>query len=373
MIRNIGIGDTVKLKPSEGLTGKGFLIKAGTVIKAQVVDITDSGDTMLRIISAGRSQKDMQGVIIKAFSEIPLTKGQNVFLEVLGGKDTVRMQFIGDVKESSVPLQQNIPVKILDMLARLSESRLGNSEFKTLLNMLKTLPSDIKAAIPEFGGLEKLLLDTKELNGNVLRAFVETSGVAFETKLKIAVLRDPKSVLQNIIAFQSEGDLKGLLLKLSNLLKDSGVVETLTQAGLKISDMANMVEKFTRNIEFLQLTSNINDMFYTFMPVLWDGLRDGEFIFRKNKNNENASYTCDINLDLEKLGKLSVSVTSIEKEFYITFFIEQPKIAALVTSEKKTLEERFASQGLLLKAINVNHKKKIDFGKTQHQKMNIRV
>ena len=58
------------------------------------------------------------------------------------------------------------------------------------------------------------MLDTKALNGNVVRAFVETSGVAFETKLKVATLRDPESVLRNIIALQSEGDLKGLLLSL---------------------------------------------------------------------------------------------------------------------------------------------------------------
>jgi hypothetical protein len=306
MIKNIGIGDTRNLLTSANTTGKGLSIRAGAVVKAEVVEVAEGG-------------------------------------------------------------------KILDMLARLSEARLSNSEFKELLNMLKSLPESIKNAIPEFKGLDKLMPDTKELSGKVLRAFVETSGVAFETKLKVSVLSGPESVLRNIIALQSEGDLKGLLLKLNDLLKDSNIIQALKQSGFKVSDIANMVEKFTQNIEFFQVTSTVNDMFCTFMPVLWEGLKDGEFLFRKNKDERNDSYTCDINLDLEKLGKLSVSVTIRDKSFYVTFFIEQPEIAALISSEKKTLEERFASQKLPLKAVNVNQKKAISFGEAQNRGVNIKI
>ena len=547
MINNINIGDMRSILTSAGLSDKGLAMKAGTVVKAQVVDVAEGGDVMLRLISAGGSRQGMQGIMIKAFTEVPLAKGQNIYLEVLGGKDNIRMQFIGEMENApaslqqkmpekvldmlvrfsegrlgnpeirellsilkslpdsirttipelipgnmknapaalqqkipvkildmlvrfsegrlgnpeirellsmlrslpdsirtaipeliignlkdvpaalqqkisekildmlvrfsegklsnpeirelmsmlkSLPdsirtaghesvvsnmadatgaLQQNIPVKILDMLARLSEARLGNPEFKELLSMLKSLPDSIKTAIPELKWLEKLMPDTKGLNGNVIRAFVETSGVAFETKLKVAILRDPESVLRNIIALQSDGDLKGLLLKLDNILKDPDMIQTLKQAGFKASDMSDMVEKFVKNIEFFQLTSKVNDMFYTFMPVLWEGLKDGEFLFKKNKGRENDSYACDINLDLERLGKLSVSVTSMEKAFYVSFFIERPEVADIVTSEKKALQERFASQGLMLKAITVNQKKKIDFGKVQNRGVNIKI
>jgi gamma-glutamyl phosphate reductase len=547
MIRNIGIGDIRSILTSAGLSDKGLAIKAGTVVKAQVVDVAEGGNVMLRLISAGGSREGMQGIMIKAFTEVPLAKGQNIYLEVLGGKDSIRMQFIGEmenapaalqqkmpgkilemlvrfsearlsnpeirellsmlkslpdsirttipelvagnmkdapaamqqkipvkildmlirfsegrignseirelmsmlralpdsirtaipelivgnlkdvpaalqqkisekildmlvrfsegklsnseikelmsmlkslpdsiktaipervvsnIEDPTAALQQKIPVKILDMLARLSEARLSNSEFKELLSMLKSLPDSIKTAIPELKGLEKLMPDAKELNGNVIRAFVETSGVAFETKLKVAVLRDPESVLRNIIALQSDGDLKGLLLKLDSILKDPDMIQTLKQAGFKASDMSDMVERFVRNIEFFQLTSKVNDMFYTFMPALWEGLKDGEFLFKKNKGRENDSYACDINLDLERLGKLSVSVTSMEKAFYVSFFIEQPEVAAIVASEKKALQERFALQGLTLKAITINQKKKIDFGKVQNQGINITI
>ena len=47
---------------------------------------------------------------------------------------------VSNMEDATGALQQNIPVKILDMLARLSEARLSNSEFKELLSMLKLLP-----------------------------------------------------------------------------------------------------------------------------------------------------------------------------------------------------------------------------------------
>ena len=149
MIRNIGIGDMRSILTSAGLFDKGLAIKAGTVVKAQVVDVAEGGNVMLRLISAGGSGKGMQGIIIKAFTEVPLAKGQNIYLEVLGGKDNIRMQFIGDMENAPAALQQKIPGKILDMLVRFSDAKLSNSEIKELLSMLKSLPDSISATIPE--------------------------------------------------------------------------------------------------------------------------------------------------------------------------------------------------------------------------------
>lgn len=373
MINNIGIGDARNILTSTSAAGKGLSIKTGTILKAEVMDIAKDGNALLRIISAGTSKEAMQETVIKAFTEVPLTKGQKIYLEVLGGKDNIKMQFIGDMENSPAPLQKNIPVKILDMLAKLSEARLSSSEFKDLMNMLKSLPESVKTVIPEFKGLEKLLLDAKQLNDNVLRAFVENSGVAFETKLKVAVLNDPKSVLRNLMALQSEGDLKGLLLKLKTLLKDQNIIQTLTQAGFKTSELSNIAEKFIRNIEFFQLNSQVNDMFCTFMPVFWEGLKDCEFLFKKNQDEGRDSCTCDINLELERLGKLSVSVTEMDKAFYVTFSIERPDVADLISSNKEILAQRFEAQGLLLKSINVNKKKVVEFGKTQNQGVNLKI
>jgi hypothetical protein len=373
MITNTGIGGLRNLLESESPSGKVLQLKAGTILKAEVMDITGNGNALLRIMTAVSGREAQQGTIINAFTEVPLAKGQNIYLEVLGGKDSIKMQLLADIKDPQTVLRQNIPAKFLEMLARLSGSRLANTEFKDLLNMLRSLPESIKTAVQEFEGLEKLMLGAKQLDGNVLRAFVETSGVAFETRLKIAVLNDPRSVLQNLIVLQAEGDLKGLLLKLKDLLKTRDAAEILKQAGFKVSEVSSMVEKFIRHVEFFQLTSRIDDMFYTFLPVMWEGLKDSEFMFRRDHDENNESFTCDINLDLEKLGKLSVSVTVMEKALYVSFFVERPEVADLISSGKKLLEERFASLGLVLKAINVNQNKGILFGKAQNKGVNLKI
>jgi len=373
MIDNPGIGSIRSLLTLTESSGREFTLKVGSIIKARVIDMNEKGEAVLRLAAAGTEKGNVQGTVIRAFSEVPLTKGQNIFLEILGGKNNVTMRFMGASDTASETIRQNVPVKILDMLAQLSTSRAGSSELQELFNMLKSLPESIKTAIPEFKSLEQLLLDMKQLDGKVLKAFVETSGVAFETRLKIAVTGDPASILQNLMALQTEGDLKVLLFRLRSLLKDRNVLEALKHSGHDISEVSRMVDKFIKNIEFFQLTSKFNDMFYTFLPVLWDELKDGEFLFRKNREKGKESYTCDINLDLESIGKLSISVTILDKSFFITFYSERHEVNELIKSQKHVLEGRFASQGLPLKAINFNYKKTIPFGKANNQGVNLKI
>ena len=368
-IRNLPASIKAPVKSS----GKAFPLKIGTLVRAKVIDVNEKGGVLLRLLSGSKSKGNLQGALIKASSEVPLTKGQTLYLEILGGKESIQMKFVDDARMTSESPMQNIPPKLLDMLASLSESRLSNTEFKFILNMLKSLPQNIKKSIPEFRTLEKLLLDIKQIDGKRLKAFVETSGVAFETRLKIAVLNDSGSILRNLMALQAEGDLKALLMRFKKLLKDEGVINTLKLSGFRISDVSGTVDRFIRDIEFFQLTSRLNDMFYTFLPVLWDDLRDGEFIFKKGKGNRRGSYSCDINLDLESMGKLSISVTILNSSFYVTFFTEREDIKDIIKSQKHILEGRFASQALPLKAISVNQKKEIVFGKTQIQGINVKI
>ena len=351
-------------------TGKSFPFRAGTVIQAEVMDITDKGNAALRLAHPGSVNESAGMTIIKADSAIPLAKGQNLLLEVLGGTNKMKMRIAGTLPASP---GQSVPARFMDMLASLSEPRLGNAEFKFLLNILKSLPQNIKGTIPEFQSIEKLLLDITQINGKRLKAFVETSGVAFETRLKIAVLNDSGSILRNLTALEAEGDLKALLLKFKKLLKDEGVINTLKQSGFRISDVSDSVDRFIRGIEFFQLTSRLNDMFYTFLPLLWDDLRDCELIFKKGKGNRRGSYSCDINLDLESLGKLSISVTILNSSFYVTFLTGRQDVKDIIESQRHILEGRFASQALSLKAISINREKEIVFGKPRVQGVNVKI
>ena len=250
---------------------------------------------------------------------------------------------------------------------------MDSGEFQQVLNMLKTLPPAIKEALPEFVNLEKLLTDISRIDGKLLRAFVETSGIALETRLRIAALSDPGSLVQSLVALQSEGDLKALLLRLRQLLKDRPLMNTLRQSGLNVGDITEKVDRLLKYIEFLQLRSKIDDMFYTFLPALWDDVRHGELLFSNERKHSGEGYTCDINLDTESLGKLSASVTLLGTAFYVSFTVERQDIADIIASQKDILEKQFTSQGLNLKALNIRQRDTIAFGTPSRGGVHVRI
>jgi hypothetical protein len=301
-----------------------------------------------------------------------LESAVNALLRNISGKNEIKTQFAGDPDGMAAAAQKNVPARFLDMLAGLSNARLSNSEFSLFLNFLRALPAGIKEALPELKNLQ-VMWDTRQLDGKLIKAFVENSGVVFETKLTIAVLKDPGQVLQNLLALQTEGDFKSLLLKLKKLLDERDVSSELKRAGFKSTEVSRTVERFLDNIESYQLSSKLNDMLYTFLPVAWEGLNDGEFMFKKNKDARNNSYTCDINLDLESLGRLSVSITLSDRQFFVTFFTESEETEHLFHVHKHLLHERFSSQGLLLKALNLGRKKEISFGRSHLKGVNVKI
>ena len=268
--------------------------KAGSIVKAQVVEVTDRGDAVLRISGNGVERGGVQEAVIRAYTEVPLARGQNIFLEILGVKNPMTMRFIGNAENPAESSGRSIPAKFLNLLARLSGSRADNAEFQRLFAMIRSLPQNIRTAIPEFLSFERLMVDMSEIDGTVLKAFVETSGVAFETRLRIAVMNDPGSMLHSLLALQTEGDLKALLMKLQKFLKNRDIIHSLKQSGHDVPELSQSIDRFLKHIEFFQLTSRINDMFCTFLPLLWDDLKDSEFLFRKGKRKHRESYTCDI-------------------------------------------------------------------------------
>jgi hypothetical protein len=348
-------------------------LEIGDIIKAEVMNVIDSVTVSLRMLPVSG-----KGAVIQAKSDISLSKGDNILLKVVGGEKEIRLQLVGMSADNKLKVSQaadDIPQAVLKMFAELSGSRVKNSELNLVREMFRSLPESIKAAYPEFKTLEKLMPEIEKLNSNLLKDSVEGSGVLFEARLKLAV----KELMQNSKGdalariFDTDQDQKGMLLKLKGLLKNDSVIEALKSSGFKISDITNTVDKLIKNIEYFQLTSRINDMLYTFLPLSWQELKDGELLFKKNRDDGKRSYTCDINLDLEPAGKLSVSVTLFEGAFYVTFNAEKSDTKSLIISEKSDLEKNFADEGLLLKIINVGHRQEINFGTVKQQGLHIKV
>jgi hypothetical protein len=374
----------------------GIFLKIGDVVKAEVMEVFEYGIVSLRIDSIFNKDNIAHKNIIMAKSYIPMTKGDKIFLEVLSGNKNmnIRLRLIDSSQEDLISLKtlsDRIPQKILTMLSEISVSKLNSTDFKMIREMLNAIPNSVKMYLPEIKMFNSFMPEIEHLNGTILREAVESSGVLFETQLLSSfkqleqnlldsqdididdnsAFHDLKSIVSQLINSQSKIDQKGLLLKIIDLLKDKTVLDLFNSSDIKLKDLQETVNRLIENIEYYQLKSYAHDVLYTFLPVSWQDLREGELAIRKN--NKKKSYACDIKLDLEPAGKLSISITLFENYFFINLYTEKIETKSLINSEKNLLKKRFTDAGLKLTTICVNQKDEIIFGTFNCGEISIKV
>ena len=362
-----------------GASGRQVLFRAGDIIKAEVTGFNKEGNALLRVLMpAGRGIGDdimaagkqaAELILIRTEMERPLLKGQNIFLRILGGRKNIRAEMITGYRTEPGSGKDEVPEKALDRLAASSAAKLSSQEIKQFADLVRTFPASVHASAPEFKMLEKLLDGPGRMSGDALRNFIQNSGVALETKLKAALPDHPGKPA----VFNPGGDLKELLLRIRSLLSDRAVVGELADKGIKAAEVSMLVDRFINNVEFSQVTSKINDMLFTFLPIFWNGFRETECMFKKGGKGKNVSYSCDLNLDLERLGRMSVSVTVLSRAFHVNFYAEKEETRALINAHMHKLGKKFLSRGLVLRTVNVHQKKDIVFGRPRHEGVSFRV
>ena len=352
--------------------GKDLNLKIGDIVRAEVINVMNSGDVALRV-----SQKNGENSIIVAKSDIPLAKGATVLFKVAASDSEIKLQFMGTASEGNKTVQINeesLPQRVLRMLSEFAGSKLKPEELKLMDEIFKALPDRIKTAFPEFRALERIMPEIEKVNSEILKKSLEESGVLLETKLKLAVQEQGETgTADRLNSLLSGSDNKLELLKLKAALQDEHVLDALKRAGIRPTEVSGTVDKLIKNLEYFQLTSQVNDAVYTFLPLTWQELREGELSFRKNRDGRGESYTCDINLDMEASGKLSISVTLYEGAFYVTFYAENTKLKSMIEEGRGLMEDKFSAADLLLKAVNITQKQGISFGAKKEQGLNIKV
>ena len=147
---------------------------------------------------------------------------------------------------------------------------------------------------------------------------------------------------------------------------------TFLKEGRGAKDFSTVVEKILKALPFdididslpkdlkVQIQSMFQeklestDFFQVFLPFGWKELKDGEIAFKRgDKDGGNCTpYSCRINLDLKSLGKLTIIVLMLNKEFFVSFRLENDKFQSILRSHMGELKDRFNEGGLNLKAIN---------------------
>ncbi|MEW5746018.1 MAG: flagellar hook-length control protein FliK [Nitrospirota bacterium] len=160
-------------------------------------------------------------------------------------------------------------------------------------------------------------------------------------------------------------DLKAALLELKQVLSEKGAA-VLTSAEAKgpaepassaaaLKPLQAAIDGLLKDIETFQALSKTTDSFYTFLPINWKPLKDGEIAFKKRQADARggASCSCRINLAFEQLGDLSVMVIVQDKEFFVSFKADQPALHAALDAGLDDLRDAFRQNRLNLKAAHM--------------------
>src|SRR5208337_4526814 len=82
------------------------------------------------------------------------------------------------------------------------------------------------------------------------------------------------------------------------------------QAAADLRNLQGKIEGLLKDVETFQALSKTTDSFYTFLPVTWKELKDGDLAFKRGREGSTggATSSCRINLSLDGFGSLSILV-----------------------------------------------------------------
>ncbi len=328
-------------------SGDGMRFAVGDVVQADVLSILPDGNVSIRITTeSGKSG------VVAARSEVPLAEGESVLLKVVVGEREVALRFLGVIRDGGAPgdTPAGLPETFRELAAELAASRLSTADARQAQEVILLLPETVKEAVPGFEAIGRSP-GMEGLDGTVLRETVEGSGILLETKLKLAGMD-----------FAPGADRKDALLRLGEVLKDWSVAGTLRGAGKSPGEAGVRTDGLLSTIESFQLASAAQGGVYVPLSLQWDELADGEMLFRKRARGKGESYTCEINLDLRPLGKMSASVTMYDGAFFVSLSPQSEATRSLMSSRSAEVERRFREAGLALRAVTITRKNRVDFG-----------
>jgi hypothetical protein len=121
-------------------SGKAFTMRVGALVRAEVMEVIEAGLVALRIIPPAGKGEAAQGRTIRAQSEVPLAKGQNILLQYLGGDRDAKMRFLGVEAGQAAARSEGLAARMLEMLTGLAASRLSSSDLRLLVGAFRAVP-----------------------------------------------------------------------------------------------------------------------------------------------------------------------------------------------------------------------------------------
>jgi len=319
---------------------EGLKLRIGDLVKADILSLSADGTVSIRI-----TRESGESAMLLARSQVPFEEGESVLLKVTtNGEGEVRLRFVGMADGGEGEKAGSA------IASSPASARMLLTDIRQLQAIFRAFPESVKASIPGFSLLEKGP-SAEGLTGQALKNAVEGSGVLLETKLKL----QPDAIVAGT-------DQKEALLPVGAAMREMGRSSEVRGAGISSGETAVKTEGMISSIETYQVFSSANGVLYAPLTLDWEELLDGEILFRKRNRGGHESYTCEMNLDLAPLGKISVSVTMYDGAFFVSLSPENETTRSLVATQSDDIGKRFREAGLELRAVAVHQKRNVSFG-----------
>jgi len=321
-------------------------LSLGELVRGEVLNILPNAVSM-------RVKKE----IMLAKSDIPLEQGKSYLFQVesMQGNE-VRLRVVQALTQETEPAES----PIFKLLEGMKGAELSHDQIIAFKKILEKMPESVWKPLPQ------LFKDVSAMTEGALKESVDSSGGYFETKLRALIVRlaergdlPGKGDIDQLL----QTDLKGNLLKLKEGLLSPELQDLLKEGKVNAGEISETVDKLLAHIEQQQFTSKMNAEFQTFVPFIWQGLKDGKLTFKESSQAHEGEieHDCVIALDLEEVGRLVSHVRLFEDRLNLRFFTENPKLTALLEENKPLLIKQLNDIGLVCNSLVITEEKVVDF------------
>lgn len=295
----------------------------------------------------------LKNATLEAQSEVPLRKGDTILLRIERRENAVYIRIAGEVTGTADAAGRPLHAALTDF-GKLGS---GTEAMTRLVELLKLMPKHIQENLPEIDIVNRFLLRIDQLNGKTLQDAVMNGGVFFESKLRILALgMEADAAASDIEAGRIiAGDLKASLLRLKETFLSPVVMQCLKDT-IPPDDLIGALNSVLRTIEFCQIKSKLTDALWYVLPLVWEGLREGEvMLWETDQGSGVRAYSCAITLDLEQAGKIQAGMLFQAGYVHVNYAAENERLVGALQKSADLLEQRFSRSGLRLGNLTVVH------------------
>ena len=226
-------------------------------------------------------------------------------------------------------------------------STLNTSNTKSIFDIIEKILSSLKQPEQAFSQ-EKIAKDIKSWINGFDKELSKSDIVFskdFHAKLdKIMQLSMPSTLLDNKLLQENlQKDIKALLLGIEK--------EISGNPSLQSNDISKSLDKLLLQVDYFQLLSHLSNASYLYLPYHWEGLENGQFSF---KNQKDGSCYCEIDLELKEHGKLNMMLQLFDKnQLNINIYAQSTPLKELFKTNIKELRQALTNVQVMPRNIHL--------------------